>query len=398
MNARQTFRGLEFDFRPKGAGRFAGAAFLGVWLTFWLVGEVFALAMLLGGAWFLVTGEPPGAGHAPLRPGPSLFAGAFLLVWLAFWSLGGWLAGSEFLKLLFGIDRLRFTAAGIELERIRGPFRSRQSLPGDRLRRAYLAGRAGALTVETESGTRELTALGDRDERAVAVARLQQEFRLAAEPAAEGHLPDDWREERAPTGERVLRANPATRRRLAQGVTVAFLVAAAAAAALVRETVADPSLLALTLMVLTAAIAVGWSAWRLHFTHDAWVLQDGALTLRRQTPRSADVRFTARALALREDADSDGDPWYRLVALGRPEDASRTPSERRATERAVWSRSGDPTEVRALGRWLAHRCRLPLLDRTTPDAAAEDLAVYRRRLEESGRFGRWAARTLIRPR
>jgi len=389
-----TLRGSEIVLRSKGAGRFFGAAFLGVWLTFWIVSEVIVLAILAGGAWCLVTGQPPGEGRSPLEVGPALAVGAFLSIWLAFWTFGGWAAGSEFLKLLFGVDRLRVSTAGLEVEHRRGPFRWVERWPRETLRRVYLLGRAGALQVENASGTRELSSLGDAAGRMAAADLLTNELGLSREASTHGSLPEAWQEVRADTGERALRTHSRTRARQArvmQGIVAALAVVSAS---VVVHASTDLSFAPIAAMVVAATGAAAFGAWRLTFHHEEWSLTEGCIRLRRVTLGGSSVGFTATALALREDSDSDGDSWFRLVALREAAVGGLLPAEQKAAERVIWSRSGDDTEVRNLARWLSHRCRLPLLDRTTPEATAEELAAYRSRLEASGRLGRWAARLL----
>ena len=104
MTTDRTPEGIETTLSVTGFGRFLGAAFIGVWLTFWAVGEAFALWLLAKGAWALLTGEPPEPGRSPLSAEEALPIGLFLLIWGSFWTLGGIFAGREFLRLLFGRD------------------------------------------------------------------------------------------------------------------------------------------------------------------------------------------------------------------------------------------------------------------------------------------------------
>jgi hypothetical protein len=55
---------------------------------------------------------------------------------------------------------------------------------------------------------------------------------------------------------------------------------------------------------------------------------------------------------------------------------------------------GDPTDVDALGRWLARRCGVPLQDGTTAEARAREAERLREQLAASGRLGRWLAQRL----
>lgn len=125
--ARRTEDGLEFRFRPRGAGRFLGAAFLAVWLCGWAVGEAFAVWFLVRGALALATGQPPTPEREPLAPAPALAAGLFLMVWLTIWTAGGLLALRELLRALWAEDRLIVGAADLVRESRLGPFRARRA-------------------------------------------------------------------------------------------------------------------------------------------------------------------------------------------------------------------------------------------------------------------------------
>ena len=56
----------------------------------------------------------------------------------------------------------------------------------------------------------------------------------------------------------------------------------------------------------------------------------------------------------------------------------------------------DASTVRDLAAWLAREARLEVEDHTTPLAQAVDLARLREALEQSGPFGKWAARVVDR--
>ena len=119
----------------------------------------------------------------------------------------------------------------------------------------------------------------------------------------------------------------------------------------------------------------------------------GLLTRQRRARGRVVERTEARALSLVEDRDSDGDVSFRLLALASPGDETRPASGRRRPPE-VWQATGDPTELRSFATWLARRCMVPLSDRTTPKAKAEDAELLLRRLTESGRVGSWVARRL----
>jgi len=56
----------------------------------------------------------------------------------------------------------------------------------------------------------------------------------------------------------------------------------------------------------------------------------------------------------------------------------------------------DRDVVYDLATWLARESRLDLIDDTTPDARRIELAKLRAALEQTGRFGRWAAKLVDR--
>src|SRR5262245_49420144 len=145
MVGERTTEGWEIRLAPKGFGRFVPAAFLGVWLCFWAIGESFVFWFLFKGARALLTGTPPDPGRAPIEPGPALLMGAFLLVWLTLWTVGGLAAIGEFLRLLWSEDRLIAHAAGLTIVRSRGPFRWRREVARERIRDVRLLHRGAQL-------------------------------------------------------------------------------------------------------------------------------------------------------------------------------------------------------------------------------------------------------------
>jgi hypothetical protein len=94
--------------------------FLGVWLTGWLFGELFALGVLfssLGSFLFRIFNIrvfdifefDGGIGSA--------FAGVFILVWLTMWTVGGYGAGRTFLWQLAGREVVEVSRTSIKLSR-----------------------------------------------------------------------------------------------------------------------------------------------------------------------------------------------------------------------------------------------------------------------------------------
>jgi len=135
MTCERTFEGLEIRLQPRGAGRFLAAAFLGLWLCFWVVGGAGVLFLLGAGAWALAMGEPlPGEDAAP-GGGAVVFVGLFLLVWLTIWTVGGVAAIRELGRLLFGRERIIARPDGLRIVRTVGPFSRVQELSRTDLRR-----------------------------------------------------------------------------------------------------------------------------------------------------------------------------------------------------------------------------------------------------------------------
>lgn len=386
--------GLEVTLKASGPGRFFGAAFLMIWLAFWVVGEVLVGSILFQGGWSLLTGLPPGEGRAPLETAPAIVAGVLLLGWLAFWTLGGVLAGKELLRLLFGRDRLVLGPDSIMVERGFGLVRERQTMPRVSVRRFHRRLRGHAVGADTDHGSVELSDLGAPDVIDRLVAALNTEWRLDPDAPRTGLLPEGWNEARAPEGDAILIKEPSRRKKQAMVLWVVCLSLAAVGGHLLFAATAPGSLRVVGLIIAAGAAFAGWGAYRLSWCRDEWVLGNGSLRMQRRIRGRAQPRFEAAALRLEEHSDSDGDLWYKLVAL----DAGASPSlpirEARRHECGVMSAVGDPTDVHNLGRWLAERCGLPLEDATTGEGRAREAERLRQQLAASGQVGRWMARRL----
>lgn len=398
LKIERTFAGLEITTRAKGLGRFGGAAFLTVWLAFWAVGEVVVLGLLVWGGWSLLTGQPPRPGDAPLAPGPAVAAGLFLLVWLSFWTVGGYAAIREWMRLVFGRARLLAGPDGLTVEEGVWPFASRRFLARAELRRFFVATRRHVLSLQTDAAVVELLQGPTEAELRTAADALRAEYRLSDEAAVVAGLPAGWTELVSTEGEPILVRDPVARRRQARVLGVVFLVLAGATALLVAETLDNPNLAALAAIVGAFAGFAGWGTRRLARRRDEWVLGSRELRLQVRAGRHAEARFAAAGLQLDESKDSDGDPYYRLLAVSGPEPVPTSDRGRRGEYHEIAAGGGDPTELQAFGRWLADRTRLPYHDRTTPAAKREDVEVLRQRLRASGRVGRWVADRLPNPK
>jgi hypothetical protein len=394
MHLTRTFQGLEVVLKATGYGRFGGAAFLLVWLAFWVVGEVLVGGLLIWGSWCLLTGQPPGEGRAPLETAPALGVGVFMLFWFAFWTLGGVLAGRELLRLLAGRDRLVLRPDALMVERGFGVFRSGQEIPREQVRRFQRRAHGNILFADTIRGGIELTRYGTAAEFEELAAVLNADWKLSPDAPSGGVLPTGWSETPAPEGDAILIKDPAVRRKQAAVAWFVFLVLVGVGGYILHASLTQFSLLALGAMVAAGAGFAGWGAYQLTYCRDEWLLGDGCLRLQRRIRGRAEVRFEAVALRLREEKDSDGDPWYKLVAVSAAASPALSLREARRHERVIMSAAGDPCDVRNLGRWLAERCRLVLEDGTTAEAKAQEMAQLRAQLAASGRFGRWVARRL----
>ena len=364
----RTFQGLEVTLKATGYGRFGGAAFLLVWLAFWVVGEVLVGWILIRGGWSLLTGLPPGEGREMLETAPALGAGVFLLFWLAFWTLGGVLAGRELLRLLAGRDRLVLRPDALMVERGFGLFRARQEISREQVRRFHGRAHGNILFADTIRGGIELTRYGTAAEFEELAAALNADWKLSPDAPPGGVLPVGWNEMLALEGDAILVKDPVVRRKQAAVAWFVFLLLAPVAAYILQASIAQLSLLALGAIVAVGAGFAGWGAYQLTYCRDEWVLGTGSMRLQRRSRGRAE-------------------PGQDLVRR-------RTAGEARRHERVLMGVAVDPTEVRNLGRWLAQRCGLPLQDGTTAEAKAQETELLRAQLAASGRLGRWVARRL----
>ena len=392
--------GWELRLRSRGVDRYVSGAFLAFWLCGWAVGESFVLWLLVKGAWALLTGTPLEPGRALLETGPAVLVGLFLLVWLTLWTIGGIAAAMELLRLLWGEDRIRVMSGRLTVSWIRGPFRSTRHFERDAIRQVALVGRHGHLSLQTTNRTIELSGLGTRAEREAAAGTLRTELALSNVATARG-LPGEWAEIITPEGERALVANPATRRKQARFTSMLTLFLVAVTFVVAREVVHRRDLIIPTLILLAFTIALTVGTLWLARGRWEWRIGSGRLTLRKRYGSNVREVFEARRLRLEMTTDSDGDPWYELVALAdaapAPKPAAigwRTAEPR--TRRRIARVMNDGTEIRALGAWLAHAAGLDLDDGSTPQAREVQLAELRAMLENSGRFGQWAAKVVDR--
>ena len=404
MISEPTSEGFVMRFRPRGAGRFVGAAFLLVWLCGWAGGEAFALFVIGYGIYSLVTGRPAFGSDQPIQLGPAVAVGCFLLVWLAIWTLGGIMAIRELLRSVWAEDRLVLDRAGLVCSHRLGPFVSTRRLPRSEIRRVFVqesGGRPWSMMAQLGAGLIELTDLGTPEERATAAGQLRAALGLADEiqPTWPAALPEDWQEIIGPRGEVLLVPNLQTRRKQALIVSVIAVVVSTAGLLLAAKSLRHPNLWVLAAMIGAVAVWLGRQALWLHRGRKEWRIEPGKLVLQRRFGADVTELMAARALELVESSDSDGDRWYELRAIElapppyNPRDRTGKVREHLQIDRAIH----DPTEPRCLGLWLSQRASVPFHDRVPDDAARRpDLARLRGDLSRSGKFGRFIVRLLDR--
>jgi hypothetical protein len=393
----RTSEGWELVLTPRGADRYATAGFLGFWLCGWAAGEAFALWFLIKGAIALLTGEPPDPGRDPIPWGPAVMVGLFLIVWLTLWTVGGIAAASEFVRLLWGRDRIVIASGRLRVTWSRWPFRAGREFERDTIRRILLVGRDDRLALESNRERVELSGLGTRNQRVEAAKAIRTELGIAEAPSTGTSVPSGWEVIITAEGERALVASLATRRAQARFMTVVTMVLATVTLLLGRKSVERLDLIVPALILLTFTIGAAAGATWLARVRWEWRIRSSHLTLRKRVGAVVNDVFEARRLVIDRDTDSDGDSWYALYAMAdsegpavsKPVSWRQIPPKNSKTIARVMN---DASTVHDLAAWLARETSLPLEDRTTSRAQEVQLAELRAALESSGRFGRWAAR------
>jgi hypothetical protein len=334
--------------RSSGPARWIAAGFLCFWLCGWAMGEVAGLGLLLGVAGLL--------GGAEVRWLPRLPAGAaapaalFALLWTSFWTLGGVLAIREVLRLLWGVDRIEYDAAGItRIARI-GPFVSTRTFAREEIRGVAL--HRTALSILTARGPVPLVQGGSRAEQSELKSDLERTLALG-QAVRPPELPASWESGVDLEGMPVLQRRPALRQR--QGALVGFLAAGLGAAALVLARRAmsgsDPRLwVPAAILGAFASGAAAGAAW-LGFGREAIRMRAGQAEVHRWLAGRKQIEiFAPVSLALEHSTDGDGDDLYRLVMVG--------PSARKNVAQSLYQ----PDEPLEIGRWMAQKlgCELRL--------------------------------------
>ncbi len=381
-----TFEGWQARVRPEGRSRYFGAAFLAFWLCGWAVGEVMVLGILAGGLWTLITGTPPHP-HFDTVHGTAIWpVGAFLLLWLTLWTIGGITAGWTLLRLLWGEDRITLRADVLRVERRAAPLRRVREVRRDEVLRFYRVRAKGTqyqIVADTRRGPVVVTDLASPADLDALEPALARELRLTPERSLE--LPAGWEQVPIPEGGTAFVEAPARRRRL--GWVVSLLAGTLALIALWSAATHQP--IATVVCALGAGL-IGWGAARLLLGRYEWQLAGTRLRLVWRYRDRTRTLCEGDRLRLRVTTDSDNDESFHLelIPIAGPATAKPRP---RTIARALHS----PAAPLALGEWLAQRTGLPL-ENSVPTAAdkAEQIEAMRRKLEASGRFGRWMARLL----
>ena len=335
------------SLRPAGWARYFEAAFLMVWLAFWVVGEAVSLALIgvmIAGASATALGRPAAlvSRVVPTTDGSVAFFLLFLLLWAALWTVGGLSAIAHLLRALAGRDAVAVTSEEVRLEWRAWPLRRRRRIPVSSIRRVRLA--RAAVVLDTAEGTLTVSDLGTAPARAALTAWLAE--RLPLPSAADARLlerqtaPRDREATVAGVETVVTRTTRRARRAtIAIGWVLAVLVSLGWIGAIRQGGLGSSAAGVLTLLVAAAAI------W-LTGDRAEWILAPGRFRIRRRfaawTLRERTFAAGAR-LDVEQHRDSDGDDHYALVV--------RDDAGRRVLARALH----DPYELLALGEWLAGR-------------------------------------------
>ena len=155
--------------RATGVARYFNAAFLGLWLVGWAIGEIAAVGLLVA---IIVVPilrrreiDLPAFFESWTSAGAPAAIFLFLVVWTALWTIGGYAAMAAFLRSAAGKDRLRLLPAALEFMRGAGPFRRTRVINRADIRRVRIRHHDHALVADTTFGTLLLTELGTAPER-----------------------------------------------------------------------------------------------------------------------------------------------------------------------------------------------------------------------------------------
>ena len=333
--------------------RYLDAIFLLVWLVFWVVGEVVALALV---AWMIASALSAALGRpaliaswAPPTDGSVTLFLFFLLVWLTLWTVGGIAAGTQLLRRLGGEDSIDATTNGVGLTWRAGPIRRQREIPRASIRRIRVQTKGDAVVADTDGGTVVISDLGDAEERRSLQAWLTSQLGLAAEDHAmrrERELPPLERDvETQATA--IIVTHPTQRTlvlRMRLMLSIAALMSLGWIDALRRGFITNATTGESVAAVATLLVAASGLWFRTLRTE--WTLRPGRMSVRRRaaqwTLREHEF-LSSSTIEVEHRQDSDGDERYALVI----KDSSR----RRVLDRSLHDRY----ELLALGEWLSAR-------------------------------------------
>ncbi len=333
--------------RPIGIGRYIEAAFLGIWLTFWSIFEVFVVSvlgsMLFALFGFLRDSRLTSLGRAAVERAPGFEVGIlvvylFLIAWFGLWTVAGLAAGYRFLRLVGGSDRLAIAGDELHLSWRAGPVRRSRRFERGAVRRVRVRRHDKAVVADVESGTTTLTDLGSVAEREAIAAWLRVRLGL------DGQRPPPFDPLVAPTGWRVVRGDSGAlhltrpsggRRAVAMIMGAATGIGAFAAAVDISNHGLQSTAAILVLALL--ALAAAWIAW----AREEWLARPGQLDYRfKFGPFVKQRTYNDAELHIDCTVDSDGDAKYKLRI------ANAT------TKRTIASAMYDDTELSDTARWL----------------------------------------------
>ena len=332
--------------------RYFDAVFLLIWLVFWVVGEVVAVAlvvMMIASSLSAAFGRPLLlASWAPPTDGSVSVFLLFLLFWLTLWTVGGIAAVTHLLRNLSGEDSIDVTASGLSLTWRAGPIRRRREIPRASIRRIRIQLKGGAVVADTDTGTVEISDLGDAEQRRELREWLSSQLALAGEAHAKLREREMRPLERDvdTQGTEIIVTRPTRQIRVNQArvmLSVAALMSLgwidAFRRGLMNATTGESLAALLTLVVAASSL--------LFMTLRAeWTLRPGRMSVRRRVGHFAlrERDFPASStIELEHHVDSDGDDRYKLVI--------KDSSQRRVLDTALH----DQHELLALGEWLSAR-------------------------------------------
>jgi len=349
--------GLILRTRPEGIGRFGGALFLGVWLCFWLVGEVIVVGVLVSGGWVMLTGREFSGQPRTIEPVSVLGVGGFLLVWVSFWTLGGAMAIAELLRLVSSEETLMIGPADLTIRRRRGPFTSSRTIPRADVRGVRVSPRHRILVLDTKRRSFDLVHVPTPADEHQTILAVGKALGIGTTASGNATLPEGWEEAHAPEGDRVLVRDTRVRRKQALVVAATAVVFWAIALPFAWSAMSHPSDLTAAVILTILAALSGLCAYWLEVGRQEIKLDTERLVVRRRWRGEAREIFIADRLELELSTDSDGDTWYKLVARNT---GAFDPHPRRFKDRRTLSSAmNDPFEPTALGRWLAARTGMP---------------------------------------